>query len=314
MPRYNCTSISDTAISPHAGTKTSLWHLAPPRRAAAPLLACVKMHGTALALTISASLAHVLPFVSGVTSMSVVSHATLMSRAAIGSSGRRTTMLLRTSSGKTSASVPANLDDSNQVSRRNLLRGHVLRGALWATGLYYYSETISSASAWTVNQVKPDEKETYAEAQNGDGPLRVLWVGAGTMKGVFRNLFSAGNEVIALDLLRPDATDLSAVTTYATEHGYQLRFEQGDATHLKFTDGTFDVVVCSMFLCQDFDPEVVVSEIRRVLKPGGRFGFYEHIADIDKVVVGKVFGERSVIRVQAYPERTNVMAGVVRKV
>ena len=134
------------------------------------------------------------------------------------------------------------------------------------------------------------------------------------MKGVSKGLFPAGNEVIALDLHKPDSKDLSAATTYATEHGYQLRFEQGDATHLKFTDGTFDAVVCSMFLCQDFNPEVVVSEIRRVLKLGGRFGFYEHIEDIDKVIVDKVFGERSVIRVQAYLSFTNVLVGVVRKV
>ena len=69
-----------------------------------------------------------------------------------------------------------------------------------------------------------------------------------------------------------------------------------------------------MFLCQDFDPQVVVSEIRRVLKPGGRFGFYEHVEDINKVIVDRVFGERSIVQVQAYPERTNVMAGVVKKV
>ena len=161
--------------------------------------------------------------------------------------------------------------------------------------------------------MKPDEKDTYAEAQKANGHLRVLWVGSGNMKGVFENLFQAGNEVVALDLSKPDATDLSAATTYAAKHGYQLDFEQGDATNLKFIDGTFDVVVCSMFLCQDFDPVVVVSEIRRVLKPGGRFGFYEHVEDIDQVIVGKVFGERSVIRVQHLPERLNIMAGVVRK-
>ena len=63
------------------------------------------------------------------------------------------------------------------------------------------------------------------------------------MKGVFQSFFQAGNEVVALDLKRPDATDLSAATTYATEHGYQLRFEQGDATKLKFADGSFDAVV-----------------------------------------------------------------------
>jgi len=197
-----------------------------------------------------------------------------------------------------------------QVSRRNLFRG-----AMWASGMYYGSRTIDCASAsYIVDRVEPDEVETYAEAQKGNGPLRVLWVGSGDMKGVSKNLFPAGNEVIALDLRRPAASELNAATKYATEHGYRLRFQQGDATNLKFADETFDVVVCSMFLCQDFNPEVVVSELRRVLKPGGRFGFYEHVEDIGNVIVDKVFGDRSVIRVQAYPEKVNVVAGVVRKV
>ena len=197
-----------------------------------------------------------------------------------------------------------------RVSRRNLIRG-----VLNAGGLYYGFRTIECASAYTVQKVDPDERNIYTEAQKGNGPLRVLWVGSGDMKGVFKNAyFRAGNEVIALDLDRPDAADVSAATTYASEHGYQLRFEQGDATSLKFTDGSFDAVVCSMFLCQDFNPEVVVSEIRRVLKPNGRFGFYEHIEDINKVIVDKVFGERAVIQVQYYPEMSNIMAGVVRKV
>ena len=198
---------------------------------------------------------------------------------------------------------------SPTVSRR-----HLLHATAWAIGVRCVGGTVASASAYTVDKVKPSEAETYAVAQKGQGPLRVLWVGAGDMKGVFKNLFLAGNEVTAVDLLRPDKTDLTAATAYATEHGYTLQFEQGDATKLKFTDGTFDVVVSSLFLCQDFDPEVVVSEIRRVLKPGGRFGFYEHVDDIDKVIVGKVFGERSVLRVQELPEKLNVMAGVVRKV
>jgi len=208
-----------------------------------------------------------------------------------------------------------------RISRRNLFRC-----ALWSsTGIYYGRGTISPALAYTgkkissksgrlVDRVIPDEKDTYAEAQKGKGSLRILWVGPEDLKGVRKSLFKAGNEVVALDLNTPTATDLSAATTYATDHGYQLRFEQGDATKLKFADGTFDVVVSSLFLCQDFDPEVVVSEIRRVLKPGGRFGFYEHVEDIDNIIIGKVFGERSVIRVQAYPTEFNVIAGIVKKV
>jgi len=205
--------------------------------------------------------------------------------------------------GEASSNIP-------RISRRNLVRG-----VFWGSGAYCVNRSIGCAwASYTVNQVEPNETETYAEAQKGNGPLRVLWVGSGNMKGVSKDLFLAGNEVIAVDLRRPAALELRAATRYATEHGYRLRFEKGDATDLKFGDGTFDVVVCSMFLCQDFDPEVVVSQIRRVLKPGGRFGFYEHVEDIGDVIVDKVFGERSVVRVQAYPEITNVVAGIVRKV
>ena len=227
------------------------------------------------------------------------------------------------------------------ITKRVTSRRNILRDAFMITsGMYCGSGKIScalaasntytstgnsrkvkmiSSSGRLVDQVVPDEKETYAKAQNLPGILktkkkRILWVGAGTMRGVYKNLFQAGNEVIALDLVQPDVKDLNDVTVYATEHGYQLRFEQGDATNLQFADETFDVVVSSMFLCQDFDPEVVVSEIQRVLKPGGRFGFYEHVADIDRIIVSKVFSERSVIRVQAYPEQTNVVAGVVKKI
>ena len=66
-----------------------------------------------------------------------------------------------------------------------------------------------------------------------------------------------------------------------------------------------------LFLCQDFDPAVVVSQIRRVL--GRPLRLYEHVEDIDNVIVGKVFGERSVIRIQAF-ERSNTIGLVVRKV
>ena len=195
------------------------------------------------------------------------------------------------------------------VSRRNLLAGA-------AAAVGYSSANIAAASAYSIEAVKPNETETYRLAQSSPGPLRVLWVGAGSdlMKGVSRDLFAPGNDVVALDLLRPDAADLSAATAAAAERGYSLRFEQGDATRLKFADASFDVVVCSLFLCQDFDPAVVVSQIRRVLKPGGRFGSYEHVEDIDNVIVGKVFGERSVIRIQAKPERSNTIGLVVRKV
>lgn len=176
---------------------------------------------------------------------------------------------------KAMANEQRNKNSTQIFSRRKLLRG----GGLWTSVILGYgSGTIDRALAYTIQKVEPDETKIYAEAQkvgNGGRPLRVLWVGSGNMDGLFKNVyFRNGNEVIALDLQQPTKKDVSAATTYASEHGYKLRFEQGDATNLKFTDETFDVVVCYMFLCQDFIPEIVVSEIRRVLKPGRRFVFF----------------------------------------
>jgi ubiquinone/menaquinone biosynthesis C-methylase UbiE len=49
-----------------------------------------------------------------------------------------------------------------------------------------------------------------------------------------------------------------------------LEFVQGDAHSLPFADNTFDVVYCRYLLEHVADAAQVVSEIYRVLKPGGR--------------------------------------------
>ena len=220
-------------------------------------------------------------------------------------------------------------------SRRNLFRRSALSVSSAIIGGVCYNNGIQAVhAAYTIDKVEPDEKDIYATAQQncwnllpgGGSPhnnLRVLWIGSGDMKirtgvarnGVYKDLFQAGSNVTAFDLLTPTVTDLTDAQQYAFEQGYTLQFQQGDATklHTIFADNSFDVVVCSLFLCQDFNPVVVVQEIRQVLKPGGRFGFYEHIEDIDTVIVGKVFGESSIIKIEADPEMVNILAGVVQK-
>ena len=48
------------------------------------------------------------------------------------------------------------------------------------------------------------------------------------------------------------------------------------AESLPFDDGEFDTVVSTLVLCSVDDPVAAVREVRRVLKPGGRFVFLEH--------------------------------------
>jgi ubiquinone/menaquinone biosynthesis C-methylase UbiE len=51
------------------------------------------------------------------------------------------------------------------------------------------------------------------------------------------------------------------------------RFEWGDAEQLNYQDASFDTVICSFGVLHFAYPQKVFSEVRRVLKPGGRFAF-----------------------------------------
>ena len=48
------------------------------------------------------------------------------------------------------------------------------------------------------------------------------------------------------------------------------------AERLPLPDDSFDTVVCTYTLCSIPDPAAALHEVRRVLKPGGRFLFCEH--------------------------------------
>jgi ubiquinone/menaquinone biosynthesis C-methylase UbiE len=53
------------------------------------------------------------------------------------------------------------------------------------------------------------------------------------------------------------------------------------AERLPFPDSNFDTVVATLVLCTIPDPQAALSEIARVLKPGGRLLFLEHVRASD---------------------------------
>ena len=63
----------------------------------------------------------------------------------------------------------------------------------------------------------------------------------------------------------------------------EIRSVSGDSIDLD--DQSAGAVISSLLLCTVADPERVVSEIRRILRPGGRYAFLEHVAAPEDTVL-----------------------------
>jgi ubiquinone/menaquinone biosynthesis C-methylase UbiE len=70
------------------------------------------------------------------------------------------------------------------------------------------------------------------------------------------------------------------------ELGREADLRIGDAQALDLPDESFDSVVCTLALCTIPDDRMAVSEVRRVLRPGGRFLLLEHVRSPVTVVRG----------------------------
>jgi ubiquinone/menaquinone biosynthesis C-methylase UbiE len=104
----------------------------------------------------------------------------------------------------------------------------------------------------------------------GGATGRVLEIGAGT--GFNFPYYSPEASVVATE---PDPEMLRRAEPRAREHGIELG--AGPAERLPFPDASFDTVVSTGVLCAVDDPVRALSEVRRVLRPGGTIRFSEHV-------------------------------------
>ena len=107
----------------------------------------------------------------------------------------------------------------------------------------------------------------------------VLEVGTGT--GL--NLPYYPNKVTCLTISEPDPFMMEKLRKKGVPVGIS-RVEYSDATLdlLRAKDGSFDAVVSTLVLCSVHEQKAALGEIYRVLKPGGRFVFLEHVAALDR--------------------------------
>lgn len=109
----------------------------------------------------------------------------------------------------------------------------------------------------------------------GLSPARsVLDIGSG-VGGPARFLAAThGCRVTGIDL-SPSFVEAARYLTARTGQGDRVSFETGDALALPFADGRFDAVLLQHVAMNIPDRARLYREIRRVLKPGGRFGTFD---------------------------------------
>ncbi len=102
---------------------------------------------------------------------------------------------------------------------------------------------------------------------------RVVEIGAGT--GVNLNLYP--DEIDGLVAVEPDAHMAKRLRAKLAASGRTAEVVEAPAERLPFADAAFDTAVATLVLCTIPDPAAALAEAARVLKPGGRLLFLEHV-------------------------------------
>jgi ubiquinone/menaquinone biosynthesis C-methylase UbiE len=105
----------------------------------------------------------------------------------------------------------------------------------------------------------------------------VLEIGGGTGA----NLPCYGPDVTSLTITEPQPPMLRRLERAARLHRPDARVLRAPAEDLPFDDHSFDVAVSTLVLCGVDDQPRALRELRRVLRPGGRLLFIEHVRSAD---------------------------------
>ena len=106
---------------------------------------------------------------------------------------------------------------------------------------------------------------------------KVLEVGAGTGA----NLPYYNSAVESLTITEPEPPMLKRLQKRVQEQAPQTKVLRAPAEDLPFEDDSFDTAVSTLVLCGVDDQPRTLRELRRVLRPGGRLIFIEHVRSDD---------------------------------
>ena len=104
-------------------------------------------------------------------------------------------------------------------------------------------------------------------------PPTVVELGAGV--GANMRYLPVDARLIAVE---PNPYMHAGLRCAARSRGVDLEIRSVAAEQIDLPDASVDAVISSLVLCSVRDPDAVLAETRRILRPGGRFSFAEHVA------------------------------------
>jgi ubiquinone/menaquinone biosynthesis C-methylase UbiE len=129
-------------------------------------------------------------------------------------------------------------------------------------------------TAKTENAGLGAHRQALLVAATGD----VLEIGAGTGT----NLLHYGEGVRTLTVTEPEKPMARRLQKRILEQRPDAKLLRAPAEDLPFNADSFDTVVATLVLCTVDDQPRALRELRRVLRPGGRLLFIEHVRSDDE--------------------------------
>ncbi len=105
-----------------------------------------------------------------------------------------------------------------------------------------------------------------------DLPPVVVELGSGA--GASMRYLAPGSHLVALE---PNPHTHAGLRRNAARHGIDLEIHERCAESTGLASASVDAVICTLVLCTVEDQAAALAEVHRILRPGGRFVFIEHV-------------------------------------
>jgi demethylmenaquinone methyltransferase/2-methoxy-6-polyprenyl-1,4-benzoquinol methylase len=175
-------------------------------------------------------------------------------------------------------------------------------------------------------------RRRLVRAVRAHGPRDVLDLatGSGDVAFALARGLPAGTEIVGMDFCQPMLDEATAKLTKANDVRYaRVSFRPGDGLNLPLPDSGFDAVTISFGIRNMADRHRALSEMRRVLRPGGRLWilefsrpepwfrpfYYFYLRNVLPGIAGIVTGDRAAYvylneTIEQFPDRAGLSAEI----